>query len=86
MEEIKGVEVIRLLPEDKVLVIFDTNLHDVETATQTYKLLSEAFEGHIVLGIYGADIKFIREEENNEEDENTENNDKEYFKTLRKGM
>lgn len=86
MEEIKGVEVIRLLPEDKVLVIFDTNIHDMETAQQTYKYLDEFFEGHTLLGVYGTDIKFIREGENNEEDENTENNDKEYFKTLRKNM
>jgi hypothetical protein len=81
MEEIKGVEIIRLLPEDKVLATFNTNIHTIETASQTYKFFSEAFEGHIVLGVYGADIKFIREEE-----ENAENNDKEYFKTLRKGV
>ena len=64
-----------------MLVTFDTDIHNIETASQTYKFLSEAFEAHIVLGVYGADIKFIREEE-----ENAENNDKEYFKTLRKGM
>ena len=81
MEGIKGVEVIRLLPEDKVLVIFDTDIHTVETAQDTYKYLDEFFEGRTLLGVYGTDIKFIREEENN-----AENNDKEYFKTLRKDM
>ena len=81
MEEIKGVEIIRLLPEDKVLVIFDTDIHTVETAQQAYKYLDEFFEGRTLLGVYGTDIKFIREEE-----ENAENNDKEYFKTLRKDM
>lgn len=81
MEEIKGVEVIRLLPEDKVLVIFDTNIHTVETAQDAYKYLYEFFEGRTLLGVYGTNIKFIREEENN-----AENNDKEYFKTLRKNM
>lgn len=81
MEEIKGVEVIRLLPEDKVLVIFDTDIHTVESAQDTYKYLDEFFEGHTLLGVYGTDIKFIREEE-----KNAENNDKEYFKTLCKNM
>lgn len=81
MEEIKGVEIIHLLPKDKVLVTFDTDIHDIETASQTYKHLSEFFGERIILGVYGADIKFIREEE-----KNAENNDKEYFKTLRKDM
>ena len=81
MEEIKGVEVIRLLPEDKVLVTFDTDIHDMETAQQTYKYLDEFFEGRTLVVVYGVDIKFIREEENS-----AENNDKEYFKTLRKNM
>ena len=81
MEEIKGVEVIRLLPEDKVLVIFDTDIHTVETAQDTCKYLDEFFEGRTLLGVCGTDIKFIREEE-----KNAENNDKEYFKTLRKNM
>ena len=81
MEEIKGVQLIRLLPKDKVLVIFDTNIHTVETAQQTYQYLGEFFEGRTLVGVYGVDIKFIREEE-----ENAENNYKEYFTTLRKGV
>lgn len=81
MEEIKGVEIIRLLPEDKVLVIFDPDIHTIETAQQTYKYLDEFFERRTLVGVYGVDIKFIREEE-----ENAENNYKKYYATLRKGM
>ena len=81
MEEIKGVEITHLLPEDKVLIIFDTEVHTIETAQQTYKYLDEFFEGRRLVGVYGVDIKFIREEE-----ENAENNYKKYYATLRKGV
>lgn len=81
MEEIKGVEIIHLLPEDKVLVTFDTNIHTVETASKTYEYLSEFFGERTLLGVYGTDIKFIREEE-----KNAENHDKEYFTTLCKDI
>ena len=62
MTEFDGVKVVVLRPEDKVIATFDTNILDVECAQETYKLLRRFFENRPVIGVYGTEITFIREE------------------------
>ena len=70
MTELNGVQVIVLRPEDKVVASFDTNVVDIKGAQIIYKHLSEFFEGRPVIGIYGTELKFIREEFDNDAKDN----------------
>lgn len=76
MEEIKGVQVVYLRPDDKVLVNFDTDIHDVETASILYKELRDFFSPRPIIGVFGAKVMIIKEEEDNED------NIQKYFTTL----
>lgn len=81
MTELDGVKVVVLRPEDKVIATFDTNILDVESAQETYKLLRRFFENRPVIGIYGTEITFIREEK-----ENAEDNFEKHLQALREDM
>ena len=81
MTELDGVKVVVLRPEDKVIATFDTNILDVENAQEIYKHLRRFFEKRPVIGIYGTEITFIREE-----DENAEDNFEKHLQALREDM
>lgn len=76
MEEIKGVQVVYLRPDDKVLVNFDTNIYTIEAASDVYTQLRDFFSPYPVLGVVGTEVMIIKEEEDNED------NIQKYFKTL----
>lgn len=76
MEELKGIQVVYLRPDDKVLVNFDTDIHDIEGACEIYKQIREFFPERPVLGVFGTEILIIKEEEDNED------NIQKYFTTL----
>ena len=76
MGEIKGAQVVYLRPDDKVLVNFDTNVHDIETASVLYKKLVDFFAPYPVLGVFGTEVIVIKEGEDNED------NIEKYFTTL----
>ena len=81
MTEFDGVKVVVLRPEDKVIATFDTNIIDVEGAQETYQHLRRFFENRPIIGIYGTEITFIREE-----DENAEDNFEKHLQALREDM
>ena len=68
------VQVIELQPDDKMLILFDPEWINIEQAHQVYKMLIEDFPNRNLIGLYGTDIKIIREE-----DENAEDNFKEHL-------
>ena len=73
------VQVIELQPEDKILVLFNPEWMDVDQAHKMYKILLEDFPNRRLIGLYGTDIKIIREE-----DENAEDNFKKHLAALYK--
>ena len=81
MTELDGVKVVVLRPEDKVIATFDANIIDVAGAQEVYEHLRRFFENRPVIGIYGTEITFIREE-----DENAEDNFEKHLQALREDM
>ena len=81
IDKLDGVRVIHLRPEDKVIATFDTKILDVESAQEIHCQLCKFFSERPVLGIYGTELKFIREE-----DENAEDNFEKYLQALREDM
>lgn len=81
MTELDGVKVIVLRPEDKVLATFDPDIIDLEGARQVYNHLRDFFNNRPIIGIYGTEITFIREE-----DENAEDNFEKHLQALREDM
>ena len=69
MDILNGVSVVVINPEDKVIVSFDTNIHDTESATTMFNALKNFFPKHDVIRIFGAEIKFIKEEKNETKDQ-----------------
>lgn len=68
MDILNGVSAVVINPEDKVIVSFDPNIHNVESAGVMLNHLKSFFPKHDVIGIFGAEIKFIKEEKNETED------------------
>ena len=62
------VQVVELKPDDKILVLFDPQWMDLDQAHQMYKMLKEDFPDRTLIGLYGTNIKIIREEDENAED------------------
>ena len=81
MTELDGVKVVVLRPEDKVIATFDTNILDIEGAGEVYQHLRRFFENRPVIGVYGTEITFVREE-----DENAEDNFEKHLQALREDM
>lgn len=71
------VKIIELQPDDKMLVLFNPEWMDVEQAVEQFKQVQEYFSNYEIIGLYGADIKIIREGI-----ENAENNFKKHLATL----
>ena len=69
MDILNGVSVVVINPEDKVIVSFDTNIHDTKSASFMFNELKNFFPKHDVIGVFGAEIKFIKEEKNETEDQ-----------------
>lgn len=69
MDILNGVSVVVINPEDKVIVSFDTNIHDTKSASFMFNELKNFFPKHDVIGVFGAEIKFIKEEKNETKDQ-----------------
>ena len=71
------VQVIELRPDDQFLVLFDPEYVDLAQATELFQDLHEAFPNRNMTGLWGTDIKILREE-----DKNAEDNFEKHLKTL----
>lgn len=70
MDKLKDVQIIHLRPKDKVVAIYDPNLLNVEDAAHIHNELCKFFENRPVLGLFGTELKFIKEEEDNNAEDN----------------
>ena len=68
IDKLDGVQVVHLRPEDKVIAIFDTNILTPENACELHEVLCKFFHNRPVIGLFGTELKFVREEDNNAED------------------
>ena len=71
------VQVIELRPDDQFLVLFDPEYVDLAQAEELFKNLRKAFPNRNMMGLWGTDIKILREE-----DKNAEDNFEKHLKTL----
>ena len=69
-------QVIELQPDDKILMLFNPEYVDLENAHLMYKMLKEEFPDRTLIGLYGTDIKIIKE------NEDAEDNFKKHLATL----
>ena len=76
------IKIIELQPDDKMLVLFNPEWMDLEQAIEQFKQVQEYFSNYEIIGLYGADVKIIREEEI----KNAENNFKKHLEALYKNM
>lgn len=71
------VQVIELHPDDQFLVLFDPEYVGLAQAEELFKNLRKAFPNRNMMGLWGTDIKILREE-----DKNAEDNFEKHLKTL----
>ena len=62
------VQVIELRPDDQLLALFDPEYVDVAAANEIFHELRRAFPNRKMTGLWGTDIKILREEDKNAED------------------
>lgn len=60
-------QIIELQPDDKILMLFNPEYVDLENARLMYETLKEEFPDRALIGLYGTDIKIIKENENAED-------------------
>lgn len=57
------IQLIELQPEDVIFVLFDPEWIDVEQAQAMFQQILDVFPNRNVKGLYGTDIKIIKEED-----------------------
>lgn len=77
-----GVQVIHLQPDDKILVIYNPDVMDLDDACRMHREIKDVFSNNDILGVFGTEFKIIRKEKI----EDAEDNFKERLKALWEDM